>query len=124
MKKVILMVAFLIFGGCSTFTPEQLAAADYGSYPTNYENIVKQYFEMRLKDPASVMYRGMTTPKKWHSSVPFYGTKFGYIVCVSMNAKNSLGGYTGFISRALLIRNGEVIEQDDPFGNAPANGCR
>lgn len=114
MKRIILIAVALIIGGCGTplLTSEQLAAADFGSYPDNYVSIVKQYFEMRLKDPSSVMYRDMTSPKKiYFKPVSVWDDpKLGYIVCVSMNAKNSLGGYVGFTNEALLIRNGEVIE--------------
>lgn len=124
MKKIILIVISLILGACGTVTREQAATAYYGSYPTNYENIVKQHFEIQLIDPTSVIYRSMTTPRKWyfggHGLVP---AKFGYVVCVSMNAKNSFGGYTGLTSRSLLIRDGEVIAQDDPNKYGPAYGC-
>lgn len=124
MKKIILIVVSLILGACSTVTREQVATADYGSYPTNYENIVKQHFEIRLIDPTSVIYRGMTTPKKWYyDGLGLVPTRFGYVVCVSMNAKNSFGGYTGFTNHALLIRNGKVIEQRDPSEYVPADGC-
>lgn len=110
MKKIILFLVMLILGGCSTVTPEQLAAADYGSYPDNYENIVKQYYANTLIDPNSVLYRAITIPKKEYYTL-LGDSYIGYAVCVSINAKNSLGGYTGSKDRALIIRNGSVIRE-------------
>ncbi|MCW8878873.1 MAG: hypothetical protein OQK04_12170 [Kangiellaceae bacterium] len=37
-------------------------------------------------------------------------TIYGYLVCVTYNAKNSYGAYSGYKTDGLLIKNGEVIQ--------------
>lgn len=41
---------------------------------------------------------------------------YGYMVTVSLNAKNRLGGYTGKHTYLLVIRNGSVIKQTEVGG--------
>jgi len=84
--------------------------ADYGSYPNNYEEIVKNYYSRILKDPDSANYQSFTTPNMSYMGDRFDGTKYGYLVCATVNSKNSFGGYVGFSTDGLLIRNGSVIK--------------
>lgn len=43
------------------------ANADYGSYPTDYKEIIKKYLERKLKDPESARYSEYTKPRKEHA---------------------------------------------------------
>src|SRR5713101_5279301 len=89
-------------------TPEELATADYGAYPNNYQEIVKGYFAILLKDPYSAQYELWKGPTQmWYSF--FDHGRFGYGVCVGINAKNSYGGYTGLKVHYVLINNGVVV---------------
>jgi len=105
--------------GCATApTPEQLANADYGTYPANYEEIVKSYFSPKLFDPYSAQYRFIQTPYQgWLSSSKFSRGTFGYIVKVGVNAKNRFGGYVGEKVYTILIKNGVVAVTDEFFIN-------
>lgn len=115
MKKLILtLIVFLFTVGCAAlFIPpdEEIAKADYGSYPSNYEEIVKKHVTDYLLDPESAKFSNWKEPRKgwvrksgsWH---------YGYKVCVYVNAKNRMGGYTGRKLTYVLIRNGNIIETE------------
>lgn len=107
------------------------ANADYGSYPSNYQEIIKVAFAGQLKDPDSARYSNFTAPKYdqmvhldyvMHDNVIVNaaGVKktaiYGYSSCVSVNAKNSFGGYTGNEQYWFLIRNGQVIRTEPVQG--------
>lgn len=111
-KLIFVVAAFSVFiSGCATMpTPEQAANADYGSYPSNYESIVKNYYNSILKDPGSANFQHISSPeKRWYGG-NFMPAKYGYLVCASVNAKNSYGGYVGYSTDGLFIRNGYVID--------------
>ena len=111
MKKAPFTLVVLFLVSCASLpTPEQAATANYGSYPNNYEDIVKDYFASTLKDPDSVKYQFISTPKQFWLGNRFEGAIFGYLVCATLNAKNSYGGYVGYETDGLLIRNGSVIK--------------
>ncbi|MGO4323785.1 hypothetical protein [Pseudomonas sp. KB_12] len=89
-------------------TPAELAAADAGQYPQNYESIVKSWAEGNLKDPQSAIFKSFSKPRKEF----MYAQRklvFGYTVCTVINAKNSYGGYTGNNVYWMMIRNGVVL---------------
>jgi len=105
----IMVFIILVLSACATVpTPKQLSEADYGSYPNNYQEIVKAYYSQVLFDPYSAHYRWIKPPYSGYFSA-FGKFEFGYIVHVGVNAKNRMGGYVGEKQEALLIKNGMVI---------------
>lgn len=110
-RIAVIAAVAVVVGGCATKpTQADLAQADFGDFPNDYETIVKSYYGEVLKDPGSVQYRNITHPKvyaTWGMGGP---TRYGYLVCVTLNAKNSYGGYTGFQTDGILIRNDRVIQ--------------
>lgn len=120
MKKAlsIATMALLVAGCVAKITQEEINNADYGQYPANYEQIVKDYYGNIAKDPDSLKYREITEPQKsFYNS--FGDRKFGYMSCVTVNGKNSYGAYVGYKTDGLLIHNGKVIQyiQDVPRYN-------
>ena len=111
----LVMVLAMFAAGCAKApTPDELAKANYGSYPGDYQEVVKRYMNAILKDPSSARYDFYKGPSRaWHRPSLLIGgdgsTKFGYAVCVGVNAKNSFGGYTGMKPHYLMVRNGSVI---------------
>jgi len=103
---LLIAVCSAVLIGCMTPSRSQLATADYGTYPTNYEQTVKNYFENVLKDPDSARYRFGSVQKGWSSDGLLGGGKkwYGYIVEV-----NGFGGYTGWESYRLLISPGDIV---------------
>jgi hypothetical protein len=113
-------------------TAVDIANGSYGAFPSDYEKIVKNDLEPHLIDPESVRYRSISTPRKhweWWNSMRAY--MYGYSVCVSYNAKNRMGGYTGFTTDVYFIRNGivmlKMVENDPhsayPRGRDFTNAC-
>lgn len=125
MKNIFsLFILFLFITGCAIKpTQQELESADYGNYPENYEGIIKSHMNTVLKDPYSAQYRFLNSPRKaWNG---WGGTKFGYVVCVNINAKNGFGGYTGEKLYYFLLKNNVVILDfggDSDFSKAGAEG--
>lgn len=105
-----LLALTLMFGCSSTPSPEEVATANYGPYPENYEQI-KSYMESVLKDPYSVIYRSIEKPEKsWYKQSNFEQPIYGYQTCVTYNAKNSFGAYTGYSTDYFIINDGSIIK--------------
>ncbi len=103
------LIALTLAACHSMPTQAEIASADYGSYPENYEEIVKNYYENVAKDPESLKFRSITKPQQRGLGNRIDGMTYGYFVCAEVNGKNSFGGYTGFSRDGLLIRNGSVV---------------
>lgn len=127
LMSTIALSAIMVLQGCSTVSvadPKITASADYGEYPANYKEIVKQYFDATLIDPESARFQFGPEPTKAYTrnAIVPHGAQpvdFGYIVYVSVNAKNRMGGYTGAQLYRLLIRNGRVITRIQPNSLLP-----
>ena len=116
MKKKIITtcVCFLLPGCVSAPTKEELANADYGECPIRYETIIKAKMEGILFDPESARYQ-FEPPQKSYAYVfenensPFGKVVYGWQVKTLINAKNRLGGYTGFQLYTFLFRGDNLI---------------
>jgi hypothetical protein len=89
--------------GAQTTSPEA------GPYPDNYETLVRDYYARALVDPDSVQYRRITEP-----AVIDWGRRrhpnYAYLVCVTYNARNRMGGYAGYTTSAFIIKDGAIID--------------
>lgn len=111
----LVLIIILCFGCAKPPTAEEMASWDYGPYPDNYEEIIKQNMVKVLIDPYSAQYHFQGAPeKKWMAS-PFGETKYGWGGVVFVNAKNRLGGYVGAQEFAYIIKNGQLIEFEENF---------
>jgi len=119
MYRLILLVSFFLLSslGCAEVqrpTPEQLDKADYGSYPTNYREIITQYISSILIDSNGAVFSNWRGPSKgWYGN--WKGSFYGYRVCVSVSVKNKMGNYTGDKWHLIVIKNGLVLVHD--FGD-------
>lgn len=123
MKKLVLIgLASAVLAGCVSPYTENASStkvetkkislddarkADFGKYPSNYKAIVKSYYEKVAKDPDSIKYKEITKPVKFANNVT--GT-FDYLVCATINGKNSYGAYTGYSTDRFHIKNGKVVQ--------------
>lgn len=121
-----MLTASLFLNGCSSspVDPVTIAQADYGPYPTGYQETVKGYFQAALKDPMSAQYRWIKEPyKAYWRDIPITGGKpmaFGYMVDVGVNAKNEFGGYTGERQYHMFITNGKALPTNpNPWFDEP-----
>lgn len=111
LKVSMIAIASTFIAACVTApTAEQIAQADHGSYPENYEAIIRNYYNKVLKDPESVKYQGITSPQKYWFGSRFRAPTYGFLVCATLNAKNSYGGYVGYKTDGFMIKNGSVIQ--------------
>jgi hypothetical protein len=109
MKNYIYAFLAISLMGCVKPTPEELANADYGDYPSNYEEIAKASVSERLIDPYSAQFTFRPPAKTWNG---FGGGKYGWAVCGTFNAKNRMGGYTGSDYFFVMIKNGIAIQSN------------
>lgn len=113
-QKIFLFVLTILLASCTSApTREQIINADYGPYPTNYEQRIKDYFSNILRDPYSAQYRFHKPFKGYTNKAPIQGggvDKFGWIVRVWVNAKNAFGGYIGEKQYMFFFKNGIMQE--------------
>lgn len=112
MRSNVFAILFsLTLSACASApTSQELSAANYGTYPSDYEVIIKSYLMSTLKDPSSAQYNGFTQPRSYWIGGGLTPRMYGYMVCVTLNAKNSYGAYVGFQTDLFLIRDGTVIQ--------------
>lgn len=94
-------------------TSEETANADYGAFPQDYSQIIKDFMQTRLKDPYSAVYRIMEPrkcPIRRQEDSSLESIVFYYCVEAYINSKNSYGGYAGESEYGFKIRNGQVLE--------------
>ncbi len=69
-----------------------------------------EYFRLILKDAESARYEwGGIEQGVFRGGLERFGTP-GWILSVSVNGKNSYGGYTGFSPYKLIFRSGFIVE--------------
>ena len=119
MLKRIALLGCLIFAqaallqGCAQApTQQEINSADYG-YPISQDDAVSQAkgaFGIYLKDPESARYSFGPVYKGYFVGSAFEGRKLqaGYLLDVTVNAKNSYGGYVGAKPYKFLFRNGKI----------------
>lgn len=120
----LLLIAFSL-GACVTMpTAEERANADYGEYPSNYADIIKNYMGCTKYPTLSCDFSNWKAPFKAYdySNSP---TVFGYGVCVriAMFGSYNKGGVTynaaGNLPHSFLINNGRVVRHYKHFDNIP-----
>ncbi|WP_026375260.1 hypothetical protein [Aestuariibacter salexigens] len=111
MRYCLVFLFTLLIGACQSLpSPNETQDADYGAYPSNYQQIAEQYLRATLRDPDTIEFDGFAEPKRRWIGDKVTGIKYGYVVCVQVNSKNLFGNMTGFRSDTVLIRDGEVID--------------
>jgi hypothetical protein len=113
MKMLALLVCLFfvaITAVCDLNGESQPVDADrYGTYPTNYKEIVTKWLETQLIDAGSahIEWNGDPKPVDLDTNGKHL---YGYLVNFKVNARNRFGAYTGMQSHGALIRDGEVIK--------------
>ncbi len=110
MRHLSFITLALLASCASGPSADQLANADYGPMPANYQELIKKYVNDRLRDPGAgatfEFYRPLT--KSWYG---FGGVgQFGWATCATVNAKNAYGGMTGPLPSYFFIRDGLIIQ--------------
>lgn len=86
-----------------------------GPYPALYKGMLASWVRGTFLDPYSLRNVHVTKPVEVKAS---RGT-FAWLVCLSANARNRYGAYTGQQAHAVLIRNSAIIDAF-PKSTAPS----
>jgi hypothetical protein len=122
---VLMMLAgfSVAISGCAVAPPTEVDFNRSGTKPTDVEKVSVGYFEPRLKDPFSAQYKVGEPTQCYMRSAPVTGgkiTQYGWCWVVSIDAKNSFGGYVGYENHRLFYGNGLVTEYfPNPFFSEP-----
>ncbi len=121
LKMIIGLVGIFLLIGCGGRTNNSPGPNDdFGKPPTAsvYKREIRKHFDTTLKDPYSAKYI-YQTPVRAYSNLAISGYNHywqGWAVFVSVNAKNSYGGYIGSQTYAILFRGNKAytfFEQKD-----------
>lgn len=105
------IILFCLAGcGGPSMTRAEFDAADFGDklYLSRAEKIVKNYFGNALKDPDSAHYKNLSVHKTYENINS--QRVFGYVICVSINSRNSFGGYVGYQRYGLFTRDERLLD--------------
>lgn len=126
MNKIFIVIACsLLLSGCAQMmgfdkapTQQEIATADYGPMPENYQDIVREIITSSLKDPESARFEFSKPPyRAYNTETPL---TYGWKVCGYYNAKNSYGGYVGKQQFYFLINNGRIVRSSFGTGYGTA----
>lgn len=114
MRKLILALAVVVIClgmvGCAARTQQEIASLDYGTYPENYEAIVRGYMNNLLFDPYSAQFNFQGTPSQQYKPAGLLADEaYGWGGVVYINAKNRFGAYVGGKPYYYIIRYGNLI---------------
>ena len=92
-----------------------LTHADFGSYPTNYPEIIKKWGKKFFDNPKSINYLSISSPREESLVTDSENQEaiYGYSVCANINGIKNEGYYKPFKKYWFFIRNGKVIEHRD-----------
>jgi hypothetical protein len=88
---------------------EPVDVSRYGPYPIGYKEIVTNWLQTKLVDPASAQIDWEGDPKPVDLGTGGQHL-YGYLVKFKINSRNRFGAYTGKQAHGALIHNGEVIK--------------
>ncbi|HYR37058.1 MAG TPA: hypothetical protein VEQ87_22415 [Burkholderiales bacterium] len=107
----LMFIAALFLAACVTpVTKEEMATADYGPRPLNYQDEIKGYLSLRLTDPKAAIVEFRAGPQQlYNRGTPVRGEQYGWGVCVWVNDKNKAGAYDGFYPMSFIIRDEKIV---------------
>lgn len=83
-------------------------AAAQDAYPTNYRQIIQDALPSVLKDPMSAQVQELRGPRWGHFRAIGAKSVDAWMVCYSINAKNSYGAYAGATTYMFMVAFGAV----------------
>jgi len=83
----------------------------HGPAPTNYQEVITNWLQTVLIDPASAQIEWISGPKPGTMPEKKNGDPlFGYLVEFRLNSRNRFGAYTGMQRKTVLIHDGQVVK--------------
>jgi hypothetical protein len=110
-RLLAISIICLFVSGCAFQGPmssDELRTQDIGQPPLEYKKIITDWIGTQLKDPysAHLDIGGDPTAGKMLTD---NGYVYGWMYIVSVNARNSFGGYTGEEEWDVLINHDQVV---------------
>ena len=118
-RNFIIVTFCLIISGCakgiipipSGVMPERntdyIPKQDYGVYPDDYQSLLKKYLKNKLPNSSDAKVEFVNKPSRL--SIDHLGNTYtGYRLCLSINAKNQKGIYTGYKTHLFVINQNKV----------------
>jgi hypothetical protein len=125
MKRLLLPIALLLAACNTQVTREEMATADYGPRPNNYQEEIRSYLSLRLTDPKDAIVEFRAGPQQlYNRGTPVRGEQYGWGVCVWVNDKNKSGAYDGFYPMSFVIRNEKIVHVNGGPDDANIIGSR
>ena len=125
MKRITLAgaLAALALNGCAipSVSQEEAASVSYGPKPAHWQEVIRQYLDLRLTDPKSALVEFRTEPRPMlQKAVVLEPQYWGWATCVWVNDKNREGAYDGFRPMTFFIRNEKIVHaNNDPDHHSP-----
>src|SRR5438552_2682026 len=109
MRKAVLpaLAAALVLSACETprVTHEESSAVNYGPKPLYWQDTIRSYLGLRLRDPKAAIVEFRTEPRQFfQKQIALDPQQHGWAVCVWVNDKNREGAYDGFEPMTFFIR--------------------
>lgn len=101
------LIAASLSGCLYVVQPNPPQNYDYGAYPENYQELVKEYVHQHFKNPDDVIYNDWVPPFKGGLREPLEPMVWGWEAQVNLNFKGKTS-YSGFETYNILIKNGEI----------------
>jgi hypothetical protein len=115
MRGMAAAIAAALLAACQAtpLTREQIAALDYGPRPQGHEKIVRDYLDQRLNEPSFALVEFKAGPARlYREDGLLRDRQYGWAVCVTVNERNTRGGYTGYYPMVVYIREGKAVAAD------------
>ena len=121
MKRVYTLssiASFMFLISCTSVpvTQELINSADFGERPTEamMVSIIKEQVNSgTYYDPDSAKIKCTTPRKGWSRRTrAIESVRYGFLTTCSINAKNRLGGYTGYKDQHINYNDGHIVRYD------------
>jgi len=90
-------------------TPIPIATSIYGNFPANYKEVITAWLKTEFNNPTEPTIEWQTEPKPADLSGASGRKVYGYLVLFSTNGTSSPGARPSRHTRAVLIREGQVV---------------
>ena len=122
MRLAVLVTLAFALAACAPapVTKEETEGLNYGPRPVRYQDEIRSYLSVRLRDPKAAIVEFRTEPAQMYQrAVAMRPMHFGWATCVWVNDKNSSGAFQGFYPMVVFIRNEKIVQVNggpDDFG--------
>jgi len=116
MRKCILAVMLAVSSVSASAKKIDPASLSYGYPPDHPDEAIRSYFETILKDPESAHYT-IAAPYRGYCKQGWARGRgldwIGWAMNVTVNARNSFGGYTGAQPYTVMFNGGMVVKHTE-----------